>query len=525
MKKLIIFIFLGLCSNTFGSTYTAASCTQAAVQAAINSELASPADGDIIVIPAGSCTWTGSSGISVTFKTSVTIQGAGAVYSLAGGASTAGTDVTTIIDNTSGNGLFTITTTAGKSFRFTGIALLQNGSSSVNGQGMIGFNGPSTAVRVDHCHFYSSTSGNKVVQLNPTSSILGVADHNYFDAASSIITNDFSFLNGGNWNGAIDTTGDASWVDTDHFGSSQFFYVEDTRFNNGWISDCSNGGRWVLRYVTAVLPTGGIANHGTHDQGRGCRAAEVYQSNFSSPIANGGAIQSVNAGPSLVWGNTISGIRWVTQLSIVRQSGATYSQSPPPTGWGYCGNTQTGVTSAWDGNTSNNGYPCLDAPGRSAGNMLTGIIFPSIVNSTTGTQTWPHQVLDPVYVWGNTYSPGGFNYDTQGILSDTTNGNLSDNRDYYQQFGAYGEAGTFNGTKGIGQGLAAARPSTCTAGPGGNTPGVGYWATDTNTLYVCNPTNTWTVYYTPYTYPHPLTGTAQQQPGPSAPTNLTTTSQ
>jgi hypothetical protein len=40
--------------------------------------------------------------------------------------------------------------------------------------------------------------------------------------------------------------------------------------------------------------------------------------------------------------------------------------------------------------------------------------------------------------------------------------------------------------------------------PGGNTPGVGYWASDINTLYVCNPTNTWTVYYTPFTYPHPL---------------------
>jgi hypothetical protein len=95
---------------------------------------------------------------------------------------------------------------------------------------------------------------------------------------------------------------------------------------------------------------------------------------------------------------------------------------------------------------------------------------------------------------------------------------LTENVDYYEQFGTFGNPGSFNGTTGVGQGLLSARPSTCTAGPGGNTPGVGYWATDTNTLYVCNPTNTWTTYYKPYTYPHPLTqsslGTTAAAPAP-----------
>jgi len=46
---------------------------------------------------------------------------------------------------------------------------------------------------------------------------------------------------------------------------------------------------------------------------------------------------------------------------------------------------------------------------------------------------------------------------------------------------------------------------------------VGYWATDQGSwnqsgsggqgvLYKCTATNTWTLYYTPYTYPHPLQG-------------------
>jgi hypothetical protein len=56
---------------------------------------------------------------------------------------------------------------------------------------------------------------------------------------------------------------------------------------------------------------------------------------------------------------------------------------------------------------------------------------------------------------------------------------------------------SFDGTTGIGIGRLANRPITCKKG-------VGYWATDTNTLYRCTATNNWEAYYTPYAYPHPL---------------------
>lgn len=64
----------------------------------------------------------------------------------------------------------------------------------------------------------------------------------------------------------------------------------------------------------------------------------------------------------------------------------------------------------------------------------------------------------------------------------------------------------FTGTVGTGRGTVLARPITCTTG-------VGYWTTDEgswNTLgasglfYKCTSPNTWTLYYTPLTYPHPL---------------------
>lgn len=64
-------------------------------------------------------------------------------------------------------------------------------------------------------------------------------------------------------------------------------------------------------------------------------------------------------------------------------------------------------------------------------------------------------------------------------------------------------------------GLASARPTTCTAN--GNTY---YGATDTDVIDKCTATNTWTPFFTPYTYPHPLRVGGSNTLPPTAPTNL-----
>jgi hypothetical protein len=502
------------------TTYPAATCNSSDVATAINAAIAAAHDGDIVSIPSGTCTWT--TAVNGTFTSSVTIQGAGAISATTGGASTTGTDQTTIIDNISGtnHNVMSFSTTAGKSFRLTGIAILQNSSSIVAGNGLLGISGTSTSVRIDHNHFYSYVSGNKGIIVGGR--VLGVADHNFIDARAGIITNDFAFYNGANWNGINDQGyGDASWADTSHFGTSQFFFTEDNLFNNGWFSDCVMGGRYVHRHNTGNN-VAGTANHGTSFRTeRGCRAAEIYGNTYNgTPFPNGNAAYSNNSGTALIWGNTVSSsYQNVVTLDVPRKSNNYGGETPPPNGWGYCGTNFSGTGSAWDQNAvTTTGSACMDSPARGRGDFLSGN-FPNVCNITLNpacnifTGQWPRQDLDPLYIFANTYSTT--------LVADGS-GMLSANRDYYVP------SGSFNGTSGIGSGSLSARPATCAAGPGGNTPGVGYWATDTNTLYVCNPTNTWTAYYTPYTYPHPLiaggtAGTGSNLPNP--PTSLAATVQ
>jgi hypothetical protein len=131
----------------------------------------------------------------------------------------------------------------------------------------------------------------------------------------------------------------------------------------------------------------------------------------------------------------------------------------------------------------------LDQPGRGKGDLLAD-------KDPVATGSWPHQALEPVYAWGNTYDNSrqldvGSQYPT-----------IQENRDFYNQ------KTPFDGTVGIGVGKLAERPKTCTSG-------VAYWATDQGKwdrthdgpdgqLYLCTAPNTWSLCYKPYTYPHPL---------------------
>jgi hypothetical protein len=165
---------------------------------------------------------------------------------------------------------------------------------------------------------------------------------------------------------------------------------------------------------------------------------------------------------------------------------------------------------------------CIDqAGGRGAGTLYNSSDNPA--NATPA-----NEVLSPTYLWMNSTSPNP-NY---GLASADT-ARVVQNRDYYtenpNQAAQSSSSLPFNGsaTIGIGHGILADIPLTCTTG-------AGYWATDQGSwnqsgngtgqgeFFVCTATNIWTLHYEPYTYPNPLiTGGGTSGSAPAAPTGLT----
>jgi hypothetical protein len=499
--KCVFFVFLlGALFSAQGraQTINAASCNQSDVQTALNSVTS---DGTTVNIPAGTCAWTTT--LTYTASHSMTILGAGSLTTTGGG------DQTKITDNASPSAVLAIITTAGKTFRMAGITF-QVGTGTRGFNGTVVIKGFSQSVRIDHVHFSNLSN----LSLGFFDWVYGVVDHSIFDLTG---VNNGVRVEHPKWNNGVN--GDQSWSDLSYFGTNKAVYIETNTCNGsfangsngGWIDDADNGAHLVLRYNTM-----NNCYFQVHDQtvdNRGPRVFEVYNNDFewTNSAAASSTTLTLRDGTGLVWGNTANHYAGFVSMWTDRTKN-DLSWGSTPGSWGYCGTTFG--PSAWDGTQDSSGYPCIDQIGRGKGDLITGL-FPAKINSVTGTISWPHQAIEPVYEWGNSWSSPGY-----GSYWGAAGSNIQQNRDYYLY------TASFNGTSGTGSGLLSARPSTCTAGPGGNTNGVAYWATDTKTLYVCNPTNTWTSYYTPYTYPHPLTGqTVSSGTAPGAPTNLTVTVQ
>jgi hypothetical protein len=306
----------------------------------------------------------------------------------------------------------------------------------------------------------------------------------------------------------------------------------------------------VIRYNTMSDNATGIITHGTKSPAgpeRGCRGYEAYHNYFTHPGggSTGDAATGSKAGTALIWGNTMTnGYYRFYAPSTDRSGGDSANETNNPNGWGYCSSTTdvpstgnpNGVGSNWDGNQPNlaTGYPCLDNVGRGQTlQSLNGANFPSRLNVATGTIAWPHQLLEPIYLFNNSITPAS------GIAVDIRDITTHGNRDVFadcngqtiQWSGGSTSCSSFNGTAGTGSGVLLSRPTVCTAGAGGTyaasptgSYGVAYWATDANSgngeLYVCTATNTWTGIYQPATYPHPLVS-GVTSPRPPPPTGLT----
>lgn len=299
--------------------------------------------------------------------------------------------------------------------------------------------------RIDHIEFNSNGASNQS-QAIENFGCRGLIDNNTF--------NNHIYVMRIGWGST--STGTFDW---DNFtelvhGSQDSMYVEDNIFTDlaTTLTNQDQAGRWVIRYNT-IGGTGvghfpHIDIHGGRPAGtiRGGFGGEIYGNTFSDE----GNYFSHRGGRALMFYNQGKST-----------GGATYK-------------------------------PFNDA----------------------GCPLETKEQMNNSYIFRNRKGATGvlWNADTSG--GSACAGDVVENEDWFIDNVAN------DGTVGVGAGTLASRPATCTTG-------VGYWATTqsitdltgmvgknpvtpiSGTLYKCTATDTWSVWSTPFTYPHPLQGAGQ----------------
>lgn len=454
--SIIIFLAISFLSISIANSevINAKSCSQPAVQAAINSSIS----GDTVIVPSGNCTWT--SNVGIPSGKEITLLGAGI------GGTVISLDVGLAVNiSTSGSRL------SGFEFNFNskGTGVFVSG----------------TGWRIDHCEFDFRTAGGKGIGVNadnsnlyyPTWELSGLVDNCVFYDARNLAT-------GSAVPGVRDPTKSwAIWSAPTDLGGVSAVYFEDNTFymeQFGNLMDGNYGGVYVFRFNTVSKgPYSGfvIEAHSLQCTCRGFKKWEVYRNTFNG----NGAYKAffLRGGTGVIFDNDVTGT-W-SGYSITLDNVRSYTDAGGTVG--LCDGT-----SDWDGNEGigdEAGYPCRDQIGRGADSF-----------SWPASAPYPSQPLEPIYAYGNTPSSV-----TASVNANSAH-HIKANRDYYNY------TASFDGTSGVGVGTLADRPATCTIG-------VGYWATDQGSwnktpggeqgvLYKCTSTNTWKKYYEPYEYPHPL---------------------
>jgi hypothetical protein len=462
------------------ATIPAASCTAADVQAAITASTS----GDTVLVPAGNCTWS----TVVTVTRDIKLQGAGVGKTVITGYGAC------------------VRLPLSKTVDLSGFEFVNCGT-------VHGVDEPTATSyhRLHHNKFASSgwTEINiRGAEANCSSSTVRHAsvliDNNVLINMRILVQGTPCMLSDGNVQHRL-------WAQAPPAGSwPGIVYIEDNQIQNthsgaiNWI-DGNYGGRYIARFNT-ITNTGSAATyaevHSVQGLNRAVQHWEFYKNTLTQTAAGNFGFAFIRGGSGVVWGNRVTG-SLTRDLTLDNMR----SQSAVPS-VGACNGS-----SNWDQNLGGmSGYGCRDQIGRQRDAALWSPGQPYT------------QDLRPAYFWGNERNGVPWTVTLSGACSFTCLAatlnqlHLGQNRDWYNQ------QASFTGATGVGVGPLASRPSSCT-------PGVGYWATDQGSwnvrnptdrgqLYRCTASNTWSLHYTPFTYPHPLQGGATGSQPPTTPSNV-----
>ena len=294
-------LFLSSGLSAFATTYYSDG-TVANIQAIHHTEAA---DGDTIVIPAGTFSWTARLDITkgITLQGQTTITGAGT-------SNPTITDATVIKDDvprSNFHGIVNVGLTPAQSFRMTGITFTAGTLTTqpLNSHGAFQFHStgatPNTSMRMDHCHLNGLYQG---YYLWVFGWVYGVADNNVFD---NVGRNRPVFIQHESWGGQAN--GNGSWADYPWYGTDKFFFIEDNTFIRNFTAalaavDSDGGARYVWRHNYMLNCV--VANHGTEGGAwRGARAEEIYGNTFNFTSA---AQSGFRSGTNLFHDNQFLGV-------------------------------------------------------------------------------------------------------------------------------------------------------------------------------------------------------------------------
>ena len=310
-------------------------------------------------------------------------------------------------------------------------------------------------VRIDHNILRNGT--NNLIGI--AGAIYGVADNNVL--TQSIFGVQITDNHNSEW----------SWHNTNpEYGTANNFYFEDNVCTGpGLCVSGGQGNRYAFRYNT-VTNTGDnvfwlFDMHGSYDDTLlSTMVAEIYENTINSSYMVGSLDQ--RGSMALFFNNTFNCAAVYMQVrnEYLTNVDTAYSPATSPDG-----STKRVNRSYYWNNRNNGNLIYMNVPDQS------GAGGTAYYSNLSPARWVPYPDKD---FW--TQNP---NFNGSANLSQTY-----DN----EHIGTVMIAG-------MGVGLLAARPASCAVAD------VGYWATDTNTLYRWH-NGAWQVFYTPYTYPHPLRG-------------------